>query len=332
MIIKNIATVKNYVGINADMNYMSIKPYLRSAEQNYIIPLVGKEIYDVLNNAVNSEDPLSPALTALLPYFEAPIATLAVLAYIPTGNVIISDNGIFMSEETNLKPAALWAKEELQEFLKTTGYADLEALVDFLIDNSSDYPAFVAADAYKKFRGHFVSFTSEFNEIYDINASYRTFSRIKSVCQNIENDTIKDLLGEEYFDELIEKITDGDTTPDDKKIIPMVQRAIVFLAIAEACETLPIEFTDEGLVIRSVSSNNVNRLTNSAPQNSILIKKNYALSKGKEYLSEAKNYLNKNASSIKYTTYFNSSAYTNPANITITNNDINDKDSKIYLM
>lgn len=332
MIIKDITTVKKYVGINSDMNFASVQSYLRSAEQNYIIPLVGKEIYDVVNNAVNSADPLSPAITAVLPYFEAPIATLGILAYIPTGNVIISDSGIFMSQEETLKPAALWAKEELQEFLKTTGYSDLEALVDFLIDNSDDYPAFAAADAYKKFRGHFVSFTSEFNEIYDINASYRTFSRIKSVCHNVENDTIKGLIGTEYFEELIEKITDGDANADDKKAIQMIQRAVVFLSIAEACDTLPIEFTDEGLIIRSINSNNVNRLTAAAPQSSLTLKKNYALNKGNEYLLEVKNYLNKNASSIKYATYFNSTAYTNPTTITITNNDINDKDSKIYLM
>lgn len=332
MIIKNIDTVRNYVGINRDMNFASVQAYIRSAEQNYIIPLVGKEIYDVVNAAVNSTDPMPAAITAVLPYFEAPIATLAILAYIPTGNVIISDAGIFMSHEENMKPAALWAKEELQEFLKTTGYADLEALIDFLIDNSDDYPAFAAADAYKKFRGHFVSFTSEFNEIYDINASYRTFSRLKSVCHNIESDTIKGLLGVEYFEELIEKITDGDANADDKKVIPMIQRAVVFLTVAEACETLPIEFTDEGLIIRSINSNNVNRLTTAAPQSSILIKKNYAYSKGQEYLREVKEYLNKHASSTKYSTYFNSSAYTNPESITITLNDINDKDSKIYLL
>ncbi len=329
MIIKTTEEARKYLAVNAAFTFGSISPSIKRAEREYLIDVMGKELLGVLDTAYNAEDGLTDRLTALLPYAQAAAVNLGFMLYIPIGNIQISEKGIQVVTEENRKPAPLWAKEELQNTLKDSGFADLEALQMFLDENQNNYPEWVDSSAFDRVKELFVNTASAFSQIYPIGNSWRTFVRLKPIMRNVEEDLFVSALGEEYFNELKEKFRDEDANSDDKKVLAKLNKAIVFYTVAEACRLLPVELSENGLSIKSYMGNGINKQEQAAPSSLISNLTDVTSKKAQEYLEQMKSFMNSVASPSVLPTYYNSDAYTKPEDYTGPGN-INTSGSGIY--
>lgn len=313
MILKDKSDIAKFLPLNSGFVFNNVKPYLQHAEKEHLIPVLGKPLYDLLDEAFNSEVPLTEGrLFDLLPYAQAVVVNFGIHEFIPVGNIQISDKGIKIHTEDSLKPAPLWAKEELQETLANAAFSDLEALRLFLDENQETYEEWATSSAYERSKDSFINYASEFSDIYNIANSNRTFVRLKSIIKNVEEEIIQNALGAEYYEELREKILDEDLNPDDKLILRRIKKAVVFYTIAEATKLLPVQITEYGFSIKSYSGAliNKNAMPASDEQLSRLVETTQA--KALEHIESLRNFLNTTASSIKYSTYFSSSTYSAP--------------------
>lgn len=327
MIVKTTEEIRNFLPVIASYEYDTVKSYLNRAEKEFLIEHISPVLYTVLDNAYNNDN-LTERLTKLLPYAQAVVVNYGFNIFVPVGNISISEKGLHMHTEESLKPAPLWAKEELQNTLKDAAFFDLEALLMFLDENQNDYPEWVDSNAYSRNKSLFIQYSKEFSEYYNIGNSYRTFVRLKSILKDVQEDKISTVLGEDYYEELVEKHLDEDTNPDDKNVLRKVKKALVYFTVADACRLLPVEITDMGLTIRSYNGFSINQQINSA--NDIKVNKlmKACEEKALKYVEELKNYLNKTASATVLPTYYNSESYSSPTNA-YTRNDTN-SNTKIF--
>lgn len=314
MIIKNIDDIKKFLPLNSGFVFKNVEPYLLRAEKEYLIPEIGQELYELLNDAYNdTETPLTAGrLFDLLPYAQAIVVNFGIKDFIPVGNIQISDKGIKIHTEESLKPAPLWAKEELSETLSNAAFADLEALKLFLDERQDLYIEWATSTAYERAKDLLINYASEFSEIYNIANSNRTFVRLKSILKNVQEDIIQNTIGEEYYTELTEKIFDEDLNPDDKKILRKIKKALVFHTIVEAAKILPVQITEYGFSVKSYTGNLINKKIEAADDSQMQRFIDATNAKALEYIEEIRKFLNANASTIKYPTYFASSTYSAP--------------------
>lgn len=315
MIVKTTEEIRKYLPVVASYQFETIEPFLARAEKEFLVESLSSSLYNALNNGYNEigGSTMTERLNNLLPYAQAAVVNYAFNIFVPVGNISISEKGILMHQEQNLKPAPLWAKEELQNTLKDAAFFDLEALLLFLDENQNDYPEWVDSSSYTKNKSLFIQYAKEFSDHFNIANSYRTFVRLKAIMKDVQEDKISELLGEEYFEELVEKHLDEELNPDDVKVLRLLKKALVFFTIADACRLLPVEINDMGLVIRSYTGFSINTQIQSA--NDLKINKLMKESENKaiKYAEQIANHLNKNASATVLPTYYNSNTYQAPS-------------------
>lgn len=311
MIIKTVADFRKYVPINAAFQMHAINPQIIRAERDVLQQYIGEELYLALDAACNSEGTMPAPLATLLPFAQAVVANQALITFIPIGSIQISDKGIVVQSEDTVKPAPLWAKEELQNALTNALFFELEALRLFLDENKENYPQYTSSTAFERSKELFIQTVDEFNDVYNIGNSHRTFVRLKSVLRNVQNEQIRDVLGEAYYLELLEKFIDEDLNPDDKNVLRELRKSLVFFTISEACRLMPVQIIDGVLVVRSdmISMQGKGASANDVHVNRLMTS---SYKKAEEYLLKFKGYLNSIASASVIPTYFNSSEYIKP--------------------
>ncbi len=311
MLIKDIETLQAIVDITKSIDFDQIKSSIQDAENEFIIPAIGKALYDELNEAY---EPVSPTLDAnqekLLPYIQKPLGYLATMLWLPEGMVKVTGSGIHITSTENMKTAWQWQTDKLEFKYLRSGFRDIDLMLEYLEENKDDFESWTDSTAYTITRENFISNAKTFSKYFNIDNSRRMFMRLKPMMIKVEDFIIKANLGDEYFNEIKDEILEDDVSDDNKVILEYIQKATAPLTIARALDEGLLDVGPDGVFI-----NIFNDGTKSKQQPAeIRIAKasERAFIDGNNYLRQMRTFLNKNADGETYTTYRDSDAYQDP--------------------
>jgi hypothetical protein len=147
----------------------------------------------------------------------------------------------------------------------------------------------------------------------------RTLNAIGPSLRNIQEDIIKENIGEDLYLELLDECFEDDYSADNDKILPFIYKAIAHLSIANCIDENIIEFNENGASLISFEGATTGAGDKQNPADSSTLKymKDEALKKGQAAVKQLRDYLNANASAEKYNAYFESDLYQDPNDTSI---------------
>jgi hypothetical protein len=125
---------------------------------------------------------------------------------------------------------------------------------------------------------------------------------------------VKAVLGAEYFEELKAQLRAGTVSADDAHVLDeYVRPALAHLVVAKAVPEVGLNFNGAALELNIYRFDDSNQKEADASIDALLTTKiAQAEADAQVYLTDLRQYLNRQASPTRYATYFASSTYTDP--------------------
>jgi len=316
MLFKTIDEIKGFLPVNVSSTVENVLPFVNQAELAYIIPVLGQDQYDDLNDEYNAETPnLSDDQEDLLEKIRAPLANFAYMLAIPSLQLHISDAGIRIANTDQFKTAFPWQIEDLKNSFMDAGYAGIEVLLAFLEKNKTTYTDWASSTAYTIFKDLFIVSTDEFNKWFNIGYSRRTFVALRPIIQRMQDFKIKPITCSVLYAEIKTAINTGGTLDSKiRALLDFIQPAIAHASIARGISELAIRQTNNGLQVYGGSLIHLANVPQPAPDNHLANIQKQAQENADAYLKGLKKYLDDHVD--HYPSYADSSCYTDPTTIT----------------
>ena len=289
--------------INKNYPAEDLLVYVGQAEEKYIIPIIGQDLFDELNTAFAGTP--SASEEALIKKLQLAIGYYAVLDAIPFLQVLIGKGGINEGNSQNSTQARQFAINNLMKACAENADLFLDKALEHLEKNKDDFPTWTASDEYTISKSSFINTTAEFQAKVNINNSRRAFLAIRPHITSVEEEYILPALGQDQYDMIKNHILDDSLSVEEKLLLEKIRRVVAFYAIWEAIPHLAISIT--GMGIKVLSENDGIRQIMAASATDIAQLQARYLAQAQKYQGEMKKYLFDNAD--LYPLYKDSDAY-----------------------
>ncbi len=310
LLFKTIEEVQEFWPTLSTTEFVNIKPFIVQATRDFIIPAIGKEQYDDLNEWYNEESPdESEANELLLEKVQATLAMYANYYWIDPGQLQIGDSGIRIATTDTLKTAFQWQIEALKtSVIKQAGSA-MDDLLEFMETNKDDYELWAASTAYTQFKDCFITSAAKFTEIYSaLGGSRLNFLAIRGQMKQVEEFMLQAELSPEFYAELRGQYLANDLSDENADLIPMIQKAVAHLTMSAAFTQLVVGISENGVLSFNTTANRIVTNNREPVKDARITKLELQAEKsGKAHMVTLKEFLKKNIS--YYPTYAESSAY-----------------------
>lgn len=286
--------VKANIVCNGKYDSSVLNPFLGSVDRRYIIPVLGRDFYREIEKYGASSQQNSDVLSEILTLVQRIRVLLAFELGYDQLVVNINSFGIYRPESESQKTLYGYQERNLREGLKAEGINAVEDLLEILESNINDELLTVWADSEVclKLKSLLINTAKEFTTYYaPLQNSRLVFLNMISSQEFIIETVIRPLLPPEKFDFIVELIKDRDILkhPQEFKLLGKINKALAFLTVADAIETLGARYNDRGLMFAE-SESAENAQNKSSDERSKAVAKNVKR-KGDSYLSILREYL-----------------------------------------
>lgn len=259
MLLRDATILQQYAQVSGNPNFDSFKATIRLVEDKYIKPIIGRCLYDALDQAldgVTESDTLYPDFVDLLDACCRAIGPLTCYLHADKSDVKFSDNGMQRVESTTFKSAFQEQRTKFKEANLTEGEEALEFLIQFLEDFIGNYPEWTDSDEFLQYRSLFINSGSSFKKYFPSSTPYRNYFAMRSVMQEVEENIIEPFLGTTIFENLKLKLKAVDPliSEEESKLIDKLCRTIAYLTVSSALPLLNVKITSNGLTIPAVQT------------------------------------------------------------------------------
>lgn len=261
MLFKNTEELTHYVRVDVNMKFDKFSQFIERAEQKFVKPLLGDELYTELN-AAYSTDSLSNDQATLLPYVQSTIALYSAFLSINQMGVKVGDLGIQQQVSQNSQPAPAYKVNSVKEDYIASADTAADNLLEFLESASQlskdqpeaerRYATWYESDANTAMSGLIVYKTSIANRHIDIQNSRRLFLRLKKRIREIESGTVRRLICDKQYETLVSQITHpSEMTFESMKLIELIEPIISKRALYATLPMLPVSINADGIFLQS---------------------------------------------------------------------------------
>ncbi|MFZ4400925.1 MAG: DUF6712 family protein [Bacteroidales bacterium] len=301
MLFKNMAEIQQYLPVSNAVEFDRLKPHIHQIENEFIIPLMSKDLYNELCYHYLNPDPNETLRLDAIHAAQNAIIHLVYWRGFDVLNAYISDSGFKRSESDKVKSLFKYQEDNLRDYFKNVGFDALDVLLEKLeIIATICSPSRLSEDWYKAFHDDFVNNAKAFDSLYFINGSRIIFLRLKKYMQQVKDLQLSKVLGPANYAFILSEIAKTDTiaiAAKVKEILPFINKPLAFLSVALLMEDSGCDITDKGLVYDgkiSVNGGDAAKTPSESVRVMNLIKRNRGI--GEAYLCELKNYLLDHAS------------------------------------
>jgi uncharacterized protein DUF6712 len=298
--------------INNDID--SLMPYLDEALHD-VLPYLSQAQWDKLDadfaDGSANEDHL-----ALLKVVRKALVHFAYLKHSDDGTMQISDKGYNRVKADDEDSAWAWQMNNFVKARIRDGWIWLNRLLELLNSKPEVYTEWAESKEREYILSFFLWNLADFKKQRSI-ADLRMLDSLRNSMLHVQDEVIKRNLGAELYEELKDQLlNDDDFSPDNKALIPFIHKAIANLSTARAIEEGIVAFNEKGLTVRSTRNDQGDNETEASLKKIAMFEKD-AREKGASALKDLRDYLNKNASSTKYPSYYtNEDLYDDPTDTT----------------
>jgi hypothetical protein len=292
--------IKNYIPVSQSLPFDKVKPFIETAQRDYLLPIMGAAAIAALEAYYSSPDETDENKRAiyqgLLVRSQRAVINIAFLLGFDALNSEIDGSGFGRLESEHRKGMYKYQEDNLRDWFKTTGFNSFDDVLQYLHANISTFNEYAASEPYKRFKSQFFKSVQQFDDIYPIGNSYLTFLRLLKHMQVIIDFDLQKTIGPELLLTITEEISKTELTTATIKLLPYLQKPLAYLSSAKLMEDTGADLTENGLYFTAWSSGGQNQLKKEpATEQRVvnLVTRNREI--GKNYLSALCLYLDKSA-------------------------------------
>lgn len=325
----NMDQVREYIAVNLSSNFETILPYIKQAETKFIKPILGKELYEELLTIDEASSTPSDKMAELLKRVRLPLINYAYYLYVPVGNVNISDAGIRIAVNDNMKTAFDWQVDKVETAFLNTAHDFIEDVLEYLEENRAAFETWFNSDAFTMAHDMLIHSAKEFNEHFFINKSRRLYIQLRPIMKSIERKYIISTISKALYDEIIGELQSSDGPSENTQtLLNLIQPCLAKFTIARAISELSLEILPEGIFENAVQV--VSKAKQAAGRDKLSVLTSDLTADARAELKEVQEYLDANASTDKYKAYFDSDLYIQPVEGETRDEFKNTSDSSIF--
>lgn len=257
MLIKSLDEIRAHVPYTFATSYDSLKSFIEQAERTMLIPEIGQQCYDDLQEKYDANTS-NPDYKTLLKLVQAALSWQATVLFIPSGQLHISDAGIRIQTDDHHKQAFDWQIQNLEESCQNAADSSMEVALSFLELKKNVFTAWASSESYTQWKQWFVNSAALLNSLVSVQVPRRIFSRMLPEIRKAQVNYVMPVLCTALYNELVTQWTSNSLSPDNKKLMALIQPAIAHIAIAKSVSGLALRFTDLGI---STGTNSIMKQT-----------------------------------------------------------------------
>lgn len=289
-------TFKDHMpSINQQMSWQSIYPYIRQATDEMLIPYIGREFYDVIEQEEAPETGESILWEVKYMCMDI-VAWYATWLAMPHINRVMSDLGVQQNSnnDNNSTPTELWRYKNARWETMIRADSLLDKLMLMLEDNQEDIPEWTSVTEYAAV-GHPLFRSTRIWAQYSNLLSYRTFRAIQPYIGEAIDMDMAEWMCQDQYNDIIEKSTAGTLSSIEAGLFELMRKVVANYSLYRAIPHLRITFESNALVM--VSSTDGMNIKQPALDTAIASLSQRLLSNAKTYAAMIRKYLYANVDS-----------------------------------
>lgn len=243
---------------NSNINFPSLRPKIQSAELQYLIPIIGRELYNHVDEWYTAEGPEGPE-SEILPYMQKVVASWALHHFIAIAEVSISDGGVFRTETDNSKTAYQNQVNNLRKELMLEAQQAENLLLQYLDaiippdqgeGNGADLKAmWVSSPEFIRYRSLFIKNAIEFQQIFHSAQPYRNYHAIRPILYDVQNLILPAIISRTFYAALLEKNKEAEAEWSNAEIILLtyINKWLTYTTIHRAIASQSLSWDERGL-------------------------------------------------------------------------------------
>jgi hypothetical protein len=324
-IFENSPTIIEHYPFLKTITFERLKPSVKFVERRYSQRLMDATTWGTLLDELDQLERSSAVWKELIDRARDAFAYLTALHYIPHGNVSIGEMGLQVEITDSHAPASKDRKNDLMRGIWEQAQDHLDMVIEQLNANLDTFTDYAASEQYKTNTKSLINEAADFNDFYPIGSNRWIWRMMMPWRDKAEQSRIIGTIGSDYHAELITKTKAETLLAEDTAIVQKAKQALAFATIEMSAMNMSIRIEEHSVSIYNNASQAENDLRTTAEISRVEIVQKHCRSEVRRLLREIENTLRAEASATKYATFFNSEAYTAPADITQLN-DPTDKD------
>jgi hypothetical protein len=251
-LLRTITEARQYIRLSKLSNESSL-PDMDAVDHINIIPIIGKLLYDKLNNeyaAILLQAGYGDVYKKLLISIQRFTTPIAYAESLGTYQALITDTGVRVPSADGMEAAHAWEHEKLKADLLNNASKALDLLIKFLYENKAALPLWIGSDEFKRYDSLLIKTGSEFSSYYRLLDEYRTFYFIRPIMEDVEEFYLAPLLGRALLNYINgqEKMT---VTMEGREtdIAVFLKKAVAFFTLKSATVRLSIKFSVAGVTV-----------------------------------------------------------------------------------
>jgi len=248
MLIDTIDTFRTHVPVALSMTYPQLRAFLGQSRQQYLKPILGVEFLNELEEYQSgsaSDD--SDAMDAVLLASQRVQSLFGMYLAIPVMQLKMEETGLHAISNSEYKSAYQWQVGDYREGYLMAAYSAVEELYEVLMQYR-DEPALTAwktSDGYANYKTTLLRNAKEFSAALSIGGSHITYVDLRPAITRAEDLVVRKEICDAFYDQLIQHLSDEDSSesdPTDSDLLDIaikkLRPALAQLAVAHATEVL----------------------------------------------------------------------------------------------
>lgn len=253
MLFTTVNEIKTILPIGVGNDFNRLKPHIENAENRYIKPLLGLEMYDALIELYESDTIQTPTdheilRLELLAKIKFATIHLAFFTGFDFLNISVTDAGFQRIETERTKGLYKYQEDAIKVFFAETGYNALDDALTFIELNIASFEEFLASENFNKLITSFLPNVKVIEEIpFNIHRSRLIFLALQPAIAYIEDTAIHPLLGEAIYQTVKTEMAKEEIEEKVVKLLPYIRKPLIYLASAMLMEETGATLYDKGL-------------------------------------------------------------------------------------
>ncbi|MBN1187963.1 MAG: hypothetical protein JXB49_37155 [Bacteroidales bacterium] len=291
---ENNEELQQYIPVAAAFDFNKIKTYILQCEEEYLLPLLDEEMYQILNAYYQDNTGLDETELKFIRLCQQAVINLAMWKGFDVISAQITASGFHQQESAEQKALYKYKEDGMRNTFKITGFNSLDFILMHLEKNIATFPEYVNSQTYSINKAAVFPDTASFDKCYYIGKSRLTFLRLQQHITTVEQLILSDEMQGQL--ELMKQSL-ASVSPDAKYVglRAIVQPCLANLAVSHLLQESPGMLTDKGYYFEAyeatMTSGNTAAPVASEQQSTIAA---IAHADGMKYLQKIKKYLKDN--------------------------------------
>lgn len=247
----------HYPAINTSMAWATLKPFVRQAQNKYLLPYLCEDLLEDIATQFNDGDNLTPAVAEFLTLLQDATAYYTISHALPTLNGLISDMGVTQSSATEgtSAPVEMWRYKNLRWEVTNTADDMLDQLLEYLdrmiLERVTYFDIWKDSPCYQSVASCFFRSPAHFEGCHFGTEKRRTFTTLLPYIRKAEGKMMS-ILCLDLFEELKAQVAEPDTlTVNNATLLSYVRPLVVEIALLDAIPKLRLNIEADGIKIVS---------------------------------------------------------------------------------